>query len=267
MTHCTRNSIAALLLALVLICFAGIASAHVTVQPQQTTQGSYDVFTVRVPGEKDGVWTTKVKIRVPEGVNVTRTEPKPDWKAELEKGADGKIVSVTWTAAEGKGLASSEFTEFKLSGKVAGDASQLEWKAYQTYSDNSTVEWIGAEDSEYPAAVTAVAAGTGTGDGHGGAAGSGVQNSGSAADGSGVQNTGASSPGNNAAAGDAPDTSGTGAAGGVEDGGAVSGDDAAGTAAGQAVASNGNVPLYLSVAALVLGAAALITALAGRRKR
>ncbi|MEW9674048.1 hypothetical protein [Ammoniphilus sp. 3BR4] len=33
--------------------FAGIASAHVTVQPKETTQGKYEVFTVRVPSEKE----------------------------------------------------------------------------------------------------------------------------------------------------------------------------------------------------------------------
>ncbi len=38
-----------LLLSLLL---SGLASAHVTVQPKETTQGSYEKFTVRVPSEK-----------------------------------------------------------------------------------------------------------------------------------------------------------------------------------------------------------------------
>ncbi|AJY73669.1 YcnI family protein [Paenibacillus beijingensis] len=241
MTLSKKNSIVALLLALSLVCFAGIASAHVTVQPKQTTQGAYEVFSVRVPSEKDGVQTTKVKVRVPDGVNVSRTEPKPEWTAELEKGADGKIVSVTWTVAAGKGLASTEFTEFRLTGKVADNVTELGWKAYQTYSDNSTVDWVGAKDSDYPASVTAVTAGTGAGDGHGGTAGSGAQSGTAAADES--AQTGTAAAGGNAAA------------------------ESGSAAAGAGEASGSKVPLYLSIAALILGAAALITAISGRRKR
>lgn len=39
-------------------CYVGVASAHVTVHPEETTQGSYEVFTVRVPSENDEVPTT-----------------------------------------------------------------------------------------------------------------------------------------------------------------------------------------------------------------
>ena len=42
--------------------FAGMVSAHVTVQPKETTQGSYELFTVRVPSEKEDV-TTKIQIQ------------------------------------------------------------------------------------------------------------------------------------------------------------------------------------------------------------
>ncbi|MBB3114357.1 uncharacterized protein YcnI [Paenibacillus phyllosphaerae] len=146
--------------------FAGLASAHVTVWPKETTQNSYEVFTVRVPSESENVTTTSVQVRIPEGVNVSRVEPKGGWTYALEQAADGVITSVTWTA-EGEGLKQVEFTEFRVSGKVAEDASELVWKAYQTYSDKSVVEWIGAADADYPASVTSVAAGTGEGDGHG----------------------------------------------------------------------------------------------------
>lgn len=46
-----------------------IASAHVTVQPKVTTQGKYEVFTVRVPSEKEDSPTTKVEVKFPDGVN------------------------------------------------------------------------------------------------------------------------------------------------------------------------------------------------------
>jgi uncharacterized protein YcnI len=156
-----------------LFLFASMASAHVTVQPKQTTQGTYEVFSVRVPSESENVTTTSVKVTVPDGVAVSRVEPKADWKYELELAADTKAIkSITWTA-EGSGLSQTEFTDFRVSGKVADDATQLVWKAYQTYSDKSVVEWVGADGSDHPASVTTVAAGTGEGDGHGAPAASG----------------------------------------------------------------------------------------------
>jgi uncharacterized protein YcnI len=143
--------------------FAGLASAHVTVQPTEVPAGSYQVFTVRVPTEKE-IATTSVKLAIPDGVSVSRIEPKPEWTYEIEKNADNKFVSVTWKAT-GKGLGATEFGEFRVQGKVADDAKELVWKAYQTYSDGEVVEWTGAPEADKPASVTAVTAAVG--DGHG----------------------------------------------------------------------------------------------------
>lgn len=150
--------------------FAGLASAHVTVSPKEAPQGSFQVFTVRVPSEKDSA-TTSVRVTIPDGVNVTRFEPKTDWNYEAEKNADGKIVSVKWTAM-GTGLGATEFGEFRMQGKVADDAKELVWKAYQTYADGETVEWTGAPDAEKPASITTVtpAEANGIDESHGGPA-------------------------------------------------------------------------------------------------
>ncbi|WP_040208229.1 YcnI family copper-binding membrane protein [Neobacillus jeddahensis] len=147
--------------------FAGAASAHVTVQPNETSQGKYEVFTVKVPSENEQVPTTKIEVKIPEDVDVTRFEPKPGWKYELQKDESGKITSVTWTA-EGEGLSPTEFTMFNMSGKVGDNAEKIVWKAYQTYEDGSVVEWVGAEDAEKPASVTVVhpASSSETGHGH-----------------------------------------------------------------------------------------------------
>jgi uncharacterized protein YcnI len=135
----------------------GIASAHVTVQPAETTQGSYEKFAVRVPTEKD-VPTVKIEIKFPlDSVSISRFEPKPGWKYELAKDASGKITGVTWTAT-GEGLSSTEFGEFYMQGKVADNATSITWKAYQTYKDGSVVEWVGAQGSDKPASITKVSA-------------------------------------------------------------------------------------------------------------
>ncbi|WP_127587426.1 YcnI family copper-binding membrane protein [Paenibacillus koleovorans] len=190
--------------------FAGLASAHVTVLPSTTTQGVYEKFTVRVPSETANTNTVKVEVKFPEGVTISRVEPKPDWKYELSKDGTGKITGVVFTAT-GAGLAVTEFTEFNLSGKVAADAKTLSWKAYQTYKDGSVAEWVGAEGSAKPASVTTVKPGTGDSGGH--------------------------------------DTGGSHSASADGEGG-----------------SNGNLPLILSIVAVVLGAASLLVSLLRKTK-
>jgi uncharacterized protein YcnI len=146
--------------------FAGAASAHVTVAPKETSQGKYEVFTVKVPSENETVPTTKVEVKIPDDVNVTRIEPKPGWSYEVQKDASGKITSVTWTT-EGEGLSPIEFAQFNMSGKVGDDATEIVWKAYQTYKDGSVVEWVGAKDAEKPASVTVVLPADASANGHG----------------------------------------------------------------------------------------------------
>jgi uncharacterized protein YcnI len=99
-----------------------------------------------------------------------------------------------------------------MSGKVEKDAKDLSWKAYQTYKDNSVVEWVGAEGSDKPASVTKVKAAAAGADSHG-------------------HDTGA----------------------------------AAAEEAGSA-GSESKLPLYLSIAAVVLGALSLLVSLTRKAK-
>ncbi|MEW8970984.1 MAG: YcnI family protein [Mesobacillus sp.] len=201
-----------------IILFVGVASAHVTVQPQETSQGSYEFFTVRVPSEKEDVQTTKVEVKFPEEVNITRFETKPGWTYEVQKDDTGKITSATWTT-EGEGLTGSEFVQFTMQGKVGDEATEIIWKAYQTYSDGSVVEWVGAPDADKPASVTVVNPADGSGHGHGGAS--------------------AESSSDHSASGDLQND--------VE-----------------VKTASSNVPLFLSIAALIAGLLALVFSL---RKR
>lgn len=146
--------------------FAGAASAHVSVVPNETSQGKYEVFTVKVPSESEEVPTTKIEVKIPDDVNITRLEPKPGWTYEVQKDGTGKMTSVTWTA-EGEGLSPIEFGMFNMSGKVGDNAKEIVWKAYQTYKDGSVVEWVGAEDAEHPASVTVVHQADASETGHG----------------------------------------------------------------------------------------------------
>lgn len=145
----------------------GIAAAHVTVQPREVTQDSFEVFTVRVPTEKQAP-TVTVEVQFPQGVTVSRFEPKPGWKYEIKKDSANRIVGVVWS---GGSLGPTEFGEFRMQGRIDKNATRLEWKAIQTYGDGSVVEWTGPEGSEHPASVTkvkpAAAATPAQADGHG----------------------------------------------------------------------------------------------------
>lgn len=165
-----RMSAATAVLLAVLMLAAVPVSAHVTIWPQEAVQGSYTVFTVRVPSEKEGTETTAVRVVFPEGVAITRFEPKPGWTVKYERGSDQSITEVTWTAEDGHGLDITEFTEFRMSGRVLPEAEgTLVWKAYQTYADGTVVDWIGAPDTDSPtpAPVTIAVPGNAAGDGHG----------------------------------------------------------------------------------------------------
>lgn len=188
----------------------GLASAHVTVFPKEAIQGAYEKFTVRVPSEKE-IPTTKVEVRFPlDSVTISRFEPKPGWTYSIAKDAEGKITGVTWTAS-GDGLAATEFGEFNMQGKVADQAAQIVWKAYQTYKDGNVVEWTGAEGSGTPASVTTVKA----------------------------KPAGASTDSHGHTSGHAAEAAGS--------------------------AGESNTPLYLSIAAVVLGALALIISLTRKK--
>lgn len=149
---------ASLILAvLFLFSLTQVASAHVVVYPAETAQGQNEIFTIHMPSEKEVAATTALKVEIPPEVTISRVEPEPGWTYSLTKDQTGKITSIAWTA-ETEGLKASEFIQYRIQGRVNSEAKRLVWKAYQTYEDNSVVEWVGEESSEKPASVTHVMA-------------------------------------------------------------------------------------------------------------
>jgi LPXTG-motif cell wall-anchored protein len=141
--------------------FSGIASAHVTVWPKETKANTYERYTVRVPVEKNRN-TIKVRLEFPSGMKIGNVLPVSGWEYKLEKNAEGRFSAITWTATNG-GIKPNEFQEFGLSGKNPKDPGTLVWKAYQTYADGTTVDWIGNKEAKTPAPTITVKAATKTG--------------------------------------------------------------------------------------------------------
>lgn len=160
------------LVALVLL--AGIASAHVTVDPKSAAPGTFTVLTFRVPNERNATSTTSLKVTMPSdhpipsvsvqpvaGWNVEVTRAKPAQKTEVEGIAvDEVVTSVTWSGGE---IKPGQFQEFKVSvGPLPSGTSSLVFPTQQTYSDGEVVDWTtpttpGEKEPERPAPTLTLA--------------------------------------------------------------------------------------------------------------
>jgi uncharacterized protein YcnI len=92
-------------------------------------------FSVSVPNEK-AVAMTSLKIDIPYGMaNVTPTV-KAGWTIKTDGSPD--ITSITWS--EGA-IPVDQREDFTFGAQVPGKATDLDWKAYQTYTDGTAVRW------------------------------------------------------------------------------------------------------------------------------
>ena len=147
---------------------APAASAHVTVNPNKVPANSFARFDVRVPNEQEDAHTTKVTVRLPDGLLFTSFQPKPGWTRTVTMAKlanpvtsdDGtvteRVATVTWSGGK---IAPGEFDEFGFSAKVPDSAGQvLVFPAVQTYSNGDVARWIGSADAEEPAPRVTLAA-------------------------------------------------------------------------------------------------------------
>lgn len=153
--------------------FSGIASAHVTVKPAVSQPDAWETYTIKIPTEKE-IPTTKVTLKVPEGVELMSYQPVPEWKITTEKDGAGKISSITWDAT-GAGIQAGEFQQFNFVAHNPGKETNVAWDAFQYYKDGSIVEWTGDEGSESPHSITKITTAAGVAEpadhGHDAAAG------------------------------------------------------------------------------------------------
>jgi periplasmic copper chaperone A len=158
--------------------FAGVAQAHVTVDPDQATQGGYTRVAFRVPTESDTASTTKLDVFLPtdQPVASVSTMPVPGWTVQVTTSKlatpltddDGNKVTeavsqITWTASADGAVKPGQFQEFPVSLGPLPKTGQLVFKVLQTYSDGTVVRWIdpvvaGQAEPEHPAPVLSLAA-------------------------------------------------------------------------------------------------------------
>ena len=135
---------------------AGIASAHVTVNPNTAVAGSYTKLTFRVPNESAKADTVKVTVNFPMDHPFASVSVKkePGWTAVAttsklttpvsdDDNADitQAVSSITWTADQTGEIALGQFAEFDVSVGPVPKVASLAFEAIQTYSDGSVVKW------------------------------------------------------------------------------------------------------------------------------
>ncbi|MET7877695.1 YcnI family protein [Micromonospora profundi] len=177
MTRLRRTAAAATALAFTAVAtavfgFAGSASAHVTVNPKEATQGGYARVAFRVPNESDTASTTKLEVVLPENAPVgsVSTMPVPGWTVTTEKrkvdppievhGSQltEAVSKITWTATGDAAVKPGQFQEFPVSMGPLPQVESMVFKTLQTYSDGNISRWIdepvaGGEEPDSPAPV------------------------------------------------------------------------------------------------------------------
>ncbi|MGH3897402.1 MAG: YcnI family protein [Pseudonocardiaceae bacterium] len=165
-----RTAVVGAVCVVVLLTLAGVASAHVTVNPRTAQQGGYTKVAFRVPNERDTASTTQLEINFPTDhpIASVSTRAVPGWTSTVQKATLAKpiitshgqitetVSKITWTSGT---IAPGTFEEFDVSlGPLPTDTDQLVFKALQTYDNGEVVRWIdtappGAAEPEHPAPV------------------------------------------------------------------------------------------------------------------
>src|SRR6476659_4150407 len=81
--------------AVALLTLAGVAWAHVTVNPHTAQQGSYTKVSFRVPNERDDASTTQLEVDLPTDhpIASVQTRPVPGWTSTVQKTTLAKPIT------------------------------------------------------------------------------------------------------------------------------------------------------------------------------
>jgi YD repeat-containing protein len=220
----------ALLMALLaFVLGAGNAAAHVGVQPAEPRPATSETFTVRVPTERADA-TVRVRVVFPDGLTVSRFQPKAGWQREVERDGSGRITAATWSGGR---IEPNEYDDFLFIARTPAETGPLAFKAYQTYAGGETVEWVNPGEPG-PAPVVNVKPAA--------AAGAAANPS--------IENAGQPAPAAGAALATAPAAAAAAAAAGAH-----------AAAASEGATGGSDLPLFAAFAALAL--ALIATAMAG----
>ncbi|WEK59526.1 MAG: YcnI family protein [Candidatus Microbacterium colombiense] len=97
-TRTSRLAAAVIGGALLAVAVPSIASAHVTVSPDELVAGDHGVLTFAFSHGCENSPTTALRITMPDGLASVAPTMDGDWNIAVERGDDGLISAVTYTA-------------------------------------------------------------------------------------------------------------------------------------------------------------------------
>jgi uncharacterized protein YcnI len=157
MVHVSRRALLVVPFTLAIalsLALSATAFGHARIGPGHALKGDVQDFVLLVPGEKEGLATTSVRLTVPEGFRLRVAGDVPGWTKKVTTAGTGEDVLIT--AVDWTGSAPPESTvAFTIIGSAA-DAGSYTLPVRQTYSDGSIADWSGPEGSDTPAPVVKV---------------------------------------------------------------------------------------------------------------
>jgi uncharacterized protein YcnI len=122
------SALAAAAASILVVAFAGHASAHVTANPNEAPADSFFRTALRVPHGCEGSSTVAVRVKIPEGLTSVKPQMKPGWEItitmqKLDQPIDaghGQMITETVDEVAWRGgpLPDVYFDEFGLSMKL-----------------------------------------------------------------------------------------------------------------------------------------------------
>jgi uncharacterized protein YcnI len=147
-----RIALGALLVTGAALVLSASAWAHARVSPPVVEAKQSQVFTLAVPTEDEGVFTTKVEMTPPSGFSIDSFVPSPGWKRTVQQQGSGEEAVVTKVTWEGGHVPTGEDAAFSFLA-TPNSSKHFTFSVRQTYSDGKVVDWSGDESSDTPAPV------------------------------------------------------------------------------------------------------------------
>jgi uncharacterized protein YcnI len=141
-----KKQVASIVAGAVIMALPVIASAHVVVTPAQVGIGEESLFSISVPNERT-VDVTSVSLTIPSGVTDVTPTVVPGWAITTEKSGD-TVTAVTWKGE----IPAGQRIDLEFQAQAPSKKATIDWKAYQTYADGTTVHWdqkpAGSDDAD-----------------------------------------------------------------------------------------------------------------------
>ena len=127
-----------------------VAFAHVIVTPGQAGIAQELTFNISVPNEQQTP-VVNLKLDIPGAVTNVVPTAKAGWTISTNdngNATDPVINAIVWSQGS---IPVGQREDFSFSAQVPAKATNLDWKAYQTYADGTVVHWdqkpAGSDDS------------------------------------------------------------------------------------------------------------------------